>query len=443
MLVPALSAGRHHDASAEARRGCNLNCVGRRASAQRPVSAATSSWASSRLRLARARRARGLADRQQRRQHLPDARSAFQVAARSRLNCSRTSSCSHRHDESRSQRRRPANHVVRRIRRRCTSVREGIDGAARCSAKGPPRAVKVPELRRTSRSTRRAMLRGPAKIHLGQIVWTPFGPTARRAARSCARTRRPARHIDPFAPVSLQVSAGPRRIRLPGATSARVGARPDAATTAAQRRMRGPRRNRYVERLQRIRARRPTARLQPDRHRHSRTETYINNELLETTIAGQRSARTGTGRAARRRPKAGPMIHLAPSLLSADFAAIGEQIAIVEARGRRLLHLDSMDGRFVPNITWGPKIVADLRKAHHAAVRLSPDDRRTRKVRRRVPQGRRRHHHVSLRSDGARSIGCCSTCARSARRPGSRSTRGTPVSMLQDLIGTDRSAARS
>lgn len=52
---------------------------------------------------------------------------------------------------------------------------------------------------------------------------------------------------------------------------------------------------------------------------------------------------------------------IAPSLLSADFADIREQIKIVERAGVDYLHLDIMDGRFVPNITWGPKIVHDLR----------------------------------------------------------------------------------
>lgn len=57
-----------------------------------------------------------------------------------------------------------------------------------------------------------------------------------------------------------------------------------------------------------------------------------------------------------------PSVKIAPSLLSADFADIANQIRIVEEGGADALHLDSMDGRFVPNLTWGPKIVSDLRK---------------------------------------------------------------------------------
>ncbi len=56
-----------------------------------------------------------------------------------------------------------------------------------------------------------------------------------------------------------------------------------------------------------------------------------------------------------------PAMKIAPSLLSADFARIREQIELVERGGADYLHLDIMDGRFVPNITWGPKIIKDLR----------------------------------------------------------------------------------
>src|SRR5262245_27792518 len=55
------------------------------------------------------------------------------------------------------------------------------------------------------------------------------------------------------------------------------------------------------------------------------------------------------------------MIHIAPSILSADFTRLGEQVLASERGGAQRIHVDVMDGHFVPNLSLGPAIVKSLR----------------------------------------------------------------------------------
>jgi ribulose-phosphate 3-epimerase len=127
------------------------------------------------------------------------------------------------------------------------------------------------------------------------------------------------------------------------------------------------------------------------------------------------------------------MPEIVPSILSADFARMAEEIARVERGGASILHLDVMDGHFVPNITIGPPVVESIRKCtrSHLDVHLmieNPD----RYVKAFVDAGA---NSVSVHYEACHHLdGTLEAIKNEGAKAGVVLNPATPVAMLEDAL---------
>ncbi len=128
------------------------------------------------------------------------------------------------------------------------------------------------------------------------------------------------------------------------------------------------------------------------------------------------------------------MVEIVPSILSANFARLAEEIACVERGGARIIHLDVMDGRFVSNLTIGPPVVESVRKCTklHLDVHLMIEEPE-RYVTQFVKAGA---NSVSVHYEACRHLdGTLALIRQAGAMAGVVLNPATSVSVLEDVLG--------
>jgi len=144
-----------------------------------------------------------------------------------------------------------------------------------------------------------------------------------------------------------------------------------------------------------------------------------------TTSTTDRLSEQGSGRT--------NMVELLPSILSADFAHLADEVAAAERGGGTIIHVDVMDGHFVPNITLGPPVVKKLR----GATKLPLDCHLMIEHPERYAEDfvRAGANSVSVHYEAARHLdGCLNLIKKAGAMAGVVLNPATPVSVLEDIL---------